>query len=66
MSTFNFARMLGLKTERNTPEAKKDRGLDLATANPGFAKILKAEPFKPQSINRSAKAWEVRARGLFI
>jgi hypothetical protein len=63
MSIKNFARMLGVQEKQGvTPAQKRDRGLDLATAKPGFARILKKET--PKTINHSPLAWQVRARGL--
>lgn len=65
MSIKNFARMLGVQDKSGvTPAQKRDRGLDLATAKPGFARILKKEA--PKEINHSPLAWQVRTRGLVV
>lgn len=65
MNIKNFARMLGMNVEKSGPVVKRDRGLDLIPArNPEFARILKSEP--KTKVNRSACAWDVRRRGLFI
>ena len=67
MSIKDFARMLGVQQSNQpkaTPTQKRDRGFDLATAKPGYAKILKGD--QPKHINHSAQAWQVRARGLVV
>lgn len=67
MSIKSFARMLGVQQSNQskaTPTQKKDRGFDLATAKPGFARILKGD--QPKHINHSSQAWQVRARGLVV
>lgn len=66
MSIKSFARMLGVQqpSQPKAPTQKKDRGFDLATARPGFARILKGD--QPKQINHSPQAWQVRARGLVV
>lgn len=63
MSTMNFARVLGAKSNPALTTKKKERGFDIATTPPGYAHIFKNE--KPKSeVNHSPLAWKVRAAGL--